>query len=748
MKVIVTSESRKVYTRILLSFIVGIVITLLISSTILYVNFERIALQQVYRSDLNSLQQTSSELSKISQAAKSVSQQIYQDYMVAPLLYYPTPNIYDYTVAMSQLSSYRAALPFIESIYIHNTKSREIYSSTEKGSGRYELTDFVDTEIIRILDNFQDYLPFNPIPRMYKAYKPGAIEFSNVSSYTYLCYNALNKDLDYVVVVNIKESWVNDNISSSDHEAGEQTIIINKEGTLYSSSLNSPILTDYSKKSYMDKILADPSSSNYFVHNADGVKSLITYTKPDSLGWRYVRITPHSTITKEIMSMKLKTIYFSLGFLSLGLLISVFMSRRLHGPIDKVMHTMRVLENEKRNNLQIIRQEFLRNFILGRESYHTKALQEKLLYFGSSLDMNGSSVLVLLRIDQYRMFMDKFNDDVKLLKYAIMNICTEIGTSTYHMEAIDMGDDSVLLIINRADSSSPMNDANFEMMLKDMQLSILSHLKLSVSITVSPSEELIDQLIPLFKQVMEASHHRLFRGHGSIIMSDEIMSLKSKAYEFPVNKQKQWVDSIMSGKLDDARKIYTEIIQETAEYPYTVIQLAISHLTLTINNVLHALKKNNAVSMQLEFDNTIVALNQVETINEINDQFFALFDGLSKQQEEKRSNKQEELIRRINDIIERDYSNSNLCLNSIADELIMSPVYISRLYKQLTLLTLTDVINDLRMTKAKEWLLQTDCSVAEIAEKAGFTSSSYFYRMFKRSTGVTPNDFRRVQNGA
>src|SRR5690554_4582075 len=300
MKVMITSESRKVYTRILLSFIVGIVITLLISSTILYVNFERIALQQVYRSDLNSLQQTSSELSKISEAAKSVSQQIYQDYMVAPLLYYPTPNIYDYTLAMSQLSSYRAALPFIESIYIHNTKSREIYSSAERGSGRYDLSDFVDTEIISILDNSEDYLPFIPIPRLYQAYKPGSYnELIDVSSYTYLCYNALSKELDYVVIVNIKESWVNDNISFTDNEAGEQTIIINEEGTLYSSSIHSPILTDYSKKSYMDEILADPSSSNYFVHNVDGVKSLITYTVPDSLGWRYVRITPHATITED-----------------------------------------------------------------------------------------------------------------------------------------------------------------------------------------------------------------------------------------------------------------------------------------------------------------------------------------------------------------------------------------------------------------------------------------------------------------
>ncbi len=228
-------------------------------------------------------------------------------------------------------------------------------------------------------------------------------------------------------------------------------------------------------------------------------------------------------------------------------------------------------------------------------------------------------------------------------------------------------------------------------------------MRLSVSITVSPVEKLVDQITSLFKQVTEASDHRLFRGHGSIIMSEQIMGLKSKVYEFPVNKQKQLVDSMMTGKIEDAKNIYVDIIYDTADYPFTVIQLAISQLTLTINQVLHALKKNNALVAAPEFDNTVVSLNQVETIEEINSRFYLLFD-----------------------------------------ELAMSPVYISRLYKQLTFNSLTDVISDFRMSRAKAWLLDSDYSIADIAERTGFTSSSYFYRMFKRATGVTPNDYRRI----
>ncbi|WP_445671395.1 helix-turn-helix transcriptional regulator [Paenibacillus sp. FSL K6-3166] len=88
-------------------------------------------------------------------------------------------------------------------------------------------------------------------------------------------------------------------------------------------------------------------------------------------------------------------------------------------------------------------------------------------------------------------------------------------------------------------------------------------------------------------------------------------------------------------------------------------------------------------------------------------------------------------------------SNSNLCINSIADELSMSPIYLSRLYKLLTTNALSDKINELRLDKAKELLKTSEYTIVDIAEKTGFTSSSYFYRLFKNSTGITPSDYRK-----
>lgn len=735
------------YTRILITIIASTVSTLLVSSTILYMNFDSIALKQVYRSDSNSLAQTSKAVSQMTEMAKSLSFQIHSDSAIQKLLYYPKPEIFDVQFAMGQLENYRSAMPFIESIYVYNAKSEDFYISSNKytRNGIQPKAKLDDEGIMPIFNHYHDYKPFLPIPRTYMI---GSTEQTQVNSYSFLCYDSFinSNTLNAAVVVNIFESWMNKDIGNTEgNETGGKTFIINQSGMLLSENGTHPMLTDFSNMGYIKKITNDVSSSGYLVNDVDGVKSLISYTAPDSLGWRYVRTTPYVNITREITKMRYNTLFICLGILLSGLLTSILMSRKLYRPIDKVIGKMKSLEADRRDSLYTRRQDFLRNIIQGRETYPPQALQEKLNYYGSKIKITNKSMLVLFKIDHFQEFVEKYKDDSKLLKYAIMNICSEICSPTYNAEAVDIGDDSVLLLLNFHHSLTEVEGEREALlaMLQTMQTSIMEHLKLSVSITVSPVKESVDQCIHLYNQVMEASFHRLFKGHGCILFSEDIMGMKSRDYEFPAHKEKQLVDCIMTGKSEEANRIYSEIISETAEYPYLVVQLAISQLTLTINRVLNTIKRNNGLNLEPELDTTILSLNHVESIEEFNMQFARLIDQISKMLEEKRSMKHEGIIKKINELIARDFSNSNLCLQSIADELDMSPIYVSRLYKQHSMNVLNDVIQEVRMNKSKELLLRSNYSVTEIAEKTGFTSKSYFYRMFKKYYGVTPNDFRK-----
>jgi len=48
-----------------------------------------------------------------------------------------------------------------------------------------------------------------------------------------------------------------------------------------------------------------------------------------------------------------------------------------------------------------------------------------------------------------------------------------------------------------------------------------------------------------------------------------------------------------------------------------------------------------------------------------------------------------------------------------------------------------------RIEKAKEFLLETYLKAYEIAERVGFKENTYFSRLFKKITGITPGEYRK-----
>ncbi|MGG1516680.1 AraC family transcriptional regulator [Paenibacillus oryzisoli] len=86
-----------------------------------------------------------------------------------------------------------------------------------------------------------------------------------------------------------------------------------------------------------------------------------------------------------------------------------------------------------------------------------------------------------------------------------------------------------------------------------------------------------------------------------------------------------------------------------------------------------------------------------------------------------------------------------ISLAYLADRACVSPAHLSRVFKQMTGMSVTDYINARRIATAKELLLATDESVDAISKRCGYESLPHFHRLFKRFTGATPGVYRRQQ---
>ena len=88
---------------------------------------------------------------------------------------------------------------------------------------------------------------------------------------------------------------------------------------------------------------------------------------------------------------------------------------------------------------------------------------------------------------------------------------------------------------------------------------------------------------------------------------------------------------------------------------------------------------------------------------------------------------------------------AEVSLEALARRFPYSPAYISRLIKEHTGSSFTQLVLARRLERAAECLLSTRCSVADIAGMLGFADIAYFNRTFKEKYRCTPTAFRKSE---
>lgn len=94
-------------------------------------------------------------------------------------------------------------------------------------------------------------------------------------------------------------------------------------------------------------------------------------------------------------------------------------------------------------------------------------------------------------------------------------------------------------------------------------------------------------------------------------------------------------------------------------------------------------------------------------------------------------------LRLVTDYI-NDYLQRELSLNELAEIAQLSQYHFCHAFKQATGLSSHQYLIQQRVERAKQLLMQSKMSIAEVAIACGFTHQSHLHRHFKRLTGVTP----------
>lgn len=113
-----------------------------------------------------------------------------------------------------------------------------------------------------------------------------------------------------------------------------------------------------------------------------------------------------------------------------------------------------------------------------------------------------------------------------------------------------------------------------------------------------------------------------------------------------------------------------------------------------------------------------------------------------KQEKEEDSGKIPNLfVQKAADYIKLNYS-EKISIKEIADQLYLSPNYLSELFKKHTGKTISEYLTEYRLEKACQLLDHAEYRVGDVSGMVGIHDGRYFSNMFKKKYGMTPTEYR------
>lgn len=385
------------------------------------------------------------------------------------------------------------------------------------------------------------------------------------------------------------------------------------------------------------------------------------------------------------------------------------------------------------------RRELLGNLL--HDGVSTPDLLCQMEQAGILLDKPVFAVLYVL-LDDYALFRSENSPQMQtVLKNCILNRTEENLQPLGHIYGIELPSNGVAAFLLNTDTHELVEQQLLPMLYRLFR-SFKESFELSLSAGISHPFEQIQLADTAFRQAKTAAEYRFIRGKSSVSLYQESEMAQRNRYWYPVALEQEILEAVNLVETDQLSSVIARLTAEFQEQKlsFQETQYVCFGLVNSISRVL--------ADMEVETDAEFVELRasfvsfHFETLSGLQNQLNHLVSLACKLINDKRSGAKNRLKEDLLDYISKNFSDSTLCLDSIAQHFGFSSSYISRYFKEQTGETLIKYLDNLRIKRAKQLLRETNLSLQELLLQVGYTDKTNFIRKFKKLENVTPIQYR------
>lgn len=218
-------------------------------------------------------------------------------------------------------------------------------------------------------------------------------------------------------------------------------------------------------------------------------------------------------------------------------------------------------------------------------------------------------------------------------------------------------------------------------------------------------------------------------------------------YHLPYDSEMKFYNAVRTGNFEDVKKFMPPLTSEgLGKLSSNKLRNLKYHLVITIAMITRfciegGLNSESAYTLSDIYIQQLDKCNDEEEIQSLHREvIFDFTDRMSK------INKSIGYSRAVIKTSEYIYNHltEKISLDKISSELNINKSYLCELFKKETGITITQYALKLKIEASEKMLIYTDYSPADISNYFGFASHSHFINTFKKHTGTTPNEYRRM----
>lgn len=757
---------KSIFFTLLISFIIILLFPIL-AQTWLYLKMENIIKDHANRSNIAMLKQVSDALDSELNTLNQLTAQISFNPKLLNLLSQQSgtkKNIYQYYSFMKDMQNYHILNNFIYDYYIYFPREEVIVSPKIKTTSDFFYNNYYYYQNLNYDGWKNEFRAMTGSSKFLPSMVLEGISTSPKRVITYLHalpHGEYSYPKGYLVVL-LNEQKINEILQNLEWNKDANLFIVDENQQLLLSVGNDQQLFNQFRFTFKE-------TSGAFEFKYNNRDYLTTYTISKNSKWNYIYVVPKDIIMKRVKQVKLWALALLLFCLVGGLIASYYLAYRHYIPVKELVQSITRHMNyprQNKNEYEMIKESLIMSWANEKQLHiklreytpqvRTNFLTRLLKGFVDKSSLNKETLDFLnisLQSDEFVVVVIDIEEGVPfdqgeeekhwaLTRFILMNISEELLNEKFNVMIIEMDQKRIATIVNFLPSTKGLRELND--ILQQIKKVMETRFQIFISIGIGLEYKGLENVDASYREAVQALNYRMIKGNQQIIYFQDTKEAKSDYY-YPEGIEAQLMNFIKLGEYEQAEILLDEIYKEN--FQSRIISFEIGKI-LFFNIMNTHLKIIHDIQGQYECifpnnENPTEKLLQCETAEEMHFKIKEIYKRICDYVRENRTSHSERLLQQIQDYIHKNYANNMLSLSLIAEEMNVTPQYLSTFYKKLTGENLSDAIAKIRLEHAKELLKQEDLTISQIAKKIGYSNDVGLIRLFKKYEGITPGSYRR-----